>query len=168
MLECFAGEKWAGFLSLLTSPIWAQRARVSGVLAIFAIGRGKSGCLRTPQRLCQKRKLSRNKSLGYPLKPEVNMGPVLDMTCRVMPIHLNPREATPATRILKRPNLVDEVKAHRGYYLSCALTILSAWIQARSPKSEEARSLNSFSQWSGWRRQTLLWLSRADPAERLL
>jgi len=84
-----------------------------------------------------------------------------------MPIHLNPREATPAARILKRPNLVDEVKAHRGYYLSCALTILSALIQAGSPKSE-ARSLNSFSQWSGWRRQTLLWLAGADPAERLL
>ena len=96
-----------------------------------------------------------------------NVGPVQDMTRRVMSIHLNPQEANPATREFGRPNLIEEVRNKRGIYISCALTMITAWIQAGCPKTENVRSLGSFSQWSDWCRQPLLWLGRQDPAERL-
>ena len=96
-----------------------------------------------------------------------NVGPIRDMTRRVVPIYLNPTEELPVTRQYKRPELLEEVKKQRGKYVSCALTIIAAWIRAGSPKTPSLRTLNSYSQWSDLCRYPLLWLGRPDPAQRV-
>ena len=96
-----------------------------------------------------------------------NVGPIRDMTRRVVPIYLNPTEELPVTRQYKRPELLEEVRKQRGKYVSCALTIIAAWIRAGSPKTPSLRTLNSYSQWSDLCRRPLLWLGRPDPAQRV-
>lgn len=96
-----------------------------------------------------------------------NVGPVQDMTRRVLTINLNPLEEIPATRTFQRPHLLDEVRLQRPHYVSCALTIISAWNQAGKPRDARAKPLNSYEQWSDWCRQPLLWLGLPDPVERL-
>ncbi len=96
-----------------------------------------------------------------------NVGPVQDMTRRVVTINLNPQDEIPANHVFHRPNLLDEARDKRGKLVSCALTIISAWRLAGCPKCQTVPSVNSFSQWSDWCRQPLLWLGRSDPAQRM-
>lgn len=96
-----------------------------------------------------------------------NVGPLRDMTRRVVPIYLNPTEELPVTRCYKHPELLEEVKKQRGKYVSCTLTIISAWIRAGAPRSPSLSAFNSYSQWSDLCRQPLLWLGRPDPAQRV-
>lgn len=96
-----------------------------------------------------------------------NVGPLRDMTRRVVPVYLNPTEELPVTRCYKRPELLEEVRKQRGKYVSCALTIISAWIRAGAPRNPLLRAFNSYSQWSELCRQPLLWLGRPDPAQRV-
>lgn len=92
-----------------------------------------------------------------------NVGPIQDMTRRCITINLSPQCETPATRNFKRPNLVRDVLHERSRYVSAALTIVRAWIEAGKPNTE-AKSLASFGDWSEYCRQPLLWLGCADPA----
>lgn len=93
-----------------------------------------------------------------------NVGPVQDMTRRCITINLDPQCETPATREFKRPDLVAEVLAKRGEYVSAALTINRAWIIAGRPRMS-CPSLAGFDQWSDFCRQPLLWLGYADPTK---
>ena len=95
-----------------------------------------------------------------------NVGPVQDMSRRVLTIVLNPSEENPSTREFTNPNLLEHVRANREKFVSCALTIVAAWLQTGSPKFS-CRNIASFIQWSDWCRQPLLWLGLADPAERM-
>ncbi|MBF0422162.1 MAG: hypothetical protein HQL73_04140 [Magnetococcales bacterium] len=95
-----------------------------------------------------------------------NVGPVRDMTRRCIAISLDPRCETPAARSFKRPDLVREVLAQRGRYVSAALTIVRAWIEAGRPKTE-CKALASYGDWSDLCRQPLLWLGFADPTDAI-
>lgn len=92
-----------------------------------------------------------------------NVGPVGDMTRRCITINLNPNCEMPAERSFKRPNLIREIKAQRGMYVSAALTIIYAWLHASKPMTE-CKPLASFGEWSDFCRQPLLWLGLPDPA----
>ena len=96
-----------------------------------------------------------------------NVGPVEDMTRRVLTIYLNPAEPNPAERTFQHPNLIDELRANRAHFVSCALTVISAWMLAGRPRTICMKPLNSFMQWGEWCRLPLLWLGRSDPATRL-
>lgn len=96
-----------------------------------------------------------------------NVGPVEDMTRRVLSISLNPTESNPAERTFRRPHLIDDLRANRAHFVSCALTVVSAWMLAGRPRIDYVKTLNSFMQWGEWCRLPLLWLGRSDPATRL-
>lgn len=72
-----------------------------------------------------------------------NVTPVGDMTRRVVPICIDTKEEIPASRIFKNPNLLQQVRESREHYVSCALTIISAWINTGKPHTE-CPNLNSF------------------------
>lgn len=92
-----------------------------------------------------------------------NVVPVGDMTRRTIPINLDAREEFPASRVFKNPELISQAKRNREHYVSCALTIISAWVKAGKPTAQ-CKALNSFARWSELCRQPLLWLDMEDPA----
>lgn len=96
-----------------------------------------------------------------------NVGPVEDMTRRVLTICLNPAEINPAEREFRHPNLIEDLRAKRAHFVSCALTVISAWMLAGRSRPDRMKTLNSFMQWGEWCRLPLLWLGRSDPATRL-
>ena len=93
-----------------------------------------------------------------------NVGPVNDMARRCITINLDPGCEVPAARTFMRPDLVREVLRERGKKVSAALTIIRAWMEAGSPKSQ-CKSLAGFTDWSDLCRQPLLWLGLPDPTE---
>ncbi len=97
------------------------------------------------------------------LPTAANVIPVGDMTRRTIPINLDAREEFPASREFKNPDLINQLKQNRHHYVSCALTIISAWIKAGKPTTQ-CKTLNSFARWSELCRQPLLWLDMEDPA----
>ena len=94
-----------------------------------------------------------------------NVDAVRDMARRCITIALDPKVETPATRQFKSDPLAT-VRAGRARFVSLALTIIRAWVTAGSPMTT-CKPLASYSQWSAWVRQPLLWLGMADPAERV-
>lgn len=92
-----------------------------------------------------------------------NVGPIQDMTRRCITIRLDPGCEIPAARSFKRPDLVREVLRERGRYVSAALTIVRAWIEAGRPKAD-CKPLAGFGDWSELCRHSLLWLGCPDPA----
>ncbi|MDD2743779.1 MAG: hypothetical protein PHV02_16050 [Rhodocyclaceae bacterium] len=95
-----------------------------------------------------------------------NVGPIRDMTRRVLTINIDPACESPATRHFKRPDLLKEVKRDRGQYVSAALTIVKAWTLAGKPRAD-IPALASFGDWSGYCRHSLVWLGLPDPAARI-
>ncbi len=95
-----------------------------------------------------------------------NVGPVRDMTRRVLSIHLDPGCENPLTRQFKRPNLESDVRRDRAKYVSAALTIVRAWMVAGQPSAPRLKPLASYGQWSEWCRQPLAWLGQPDPVGR--
>jgi hypothetical protein len=95
-----------------------------------------------------------------------NVGPVRDMTRRVVTITLHHKVATPALeRNEGRP--AETVAKERGKYVSAALTIIAAYRKAGAPKAD-VPSIASFGAWSDMCRQPLLWLGLPDPASSIL
>lgn len=92
-----------------------------------------------------------------------NVSPIKDMSRRTVTINLNPVVEIPAAREFKRPNLIAEVYSEREKYVSAAITIILAWINAGRPTTK-SKPLSGFSDWSNLCRQPLLWLEHADPA----
>jgi hypothetical protein len=92
-----------------------------------------------------------------------NVGPVGDMSRRCITINLDAACEMPATRTFKNPGLLQEVRRNRGRYVSAALTVITGWIEAGSPKAGST-PIGSFEQWSEWCREPLLWLAKPDPA----
>jgi len=91
-----------------------------------------------------------------------NVDPVRDMTRRVLTITLDPACETPAARDFRKQP-VAEVRAHRGRFVSLALTIVRAWFAAGCSKTE-CKTIASYANWSDFCRQPLLWLGLPDPA----
>lgn len=95
-----------------------------------------------------------------------NVGPIRDMTRRVVTIRLHHRTATPALEsYVGQP--VELVRANRGKYVAAALTIIAAWKAAGSPKAA-VPSIASYGVWSDMCRQPLLWLGQPDPATSII
>lgn len=93
-----------------------------------------------------------------------NVSPVADMARRCLTINLDTKCETPANKIYKNTNLIQDVLKEREKFVSYALTIIRAWIVAGRPKSE-CKPLASFGEWSDYCRQPLLWLGLPDCTE---
>ena len=61
---------------------------------------------------------------------------------------------------------MGKVRADRGRFVSLALTVVRAWIVAGKPTTP-CKPLNSFTEWTAWVRQPLMWLGLADPATHI-
>jgi hypothetical protein len=92
-----------------------------------------------------------------------NVGPIQDMTRRCNVINLDPACEMPASRTFKNPNLLSDLRHNRALYVSAALTIIQAWINAGCPKTD-CKPIASYTEWSDLCRQPLLWLGLPDPA----
>jgi len=68
-------------------------------------------------------------------------------------------------RTLFERNPITEVTARRGDYVTAALTILRAFHIAGRP--EQSTPLGSFTEWSRWVRDALIWLGEADPCKTM-
>jgi hypothetical protein len=91
-----------------------------------------------------------------------NVAPIADMTRRVLTITLDPACETPATRRFKGDPL-GQVQRQRALYVSYALTIVRAYVQAGYP-AQSLQPLNSYGQWTQLVRSALVWLGIEDPA----
>jgi hypothetical protein len=94
-----------------------------------------------------------------------NVAPIGDMTRRTVTISLDPACETPATRLFKG-DPVGLVQSERARYVSCALTIVRAYLVAGCP-DQSLKPLNSYGQWSVLVRSALVWLGLEDPATAL-
>ena len=94
-----------------------------------------------------------------------NVDAVRDMARRCITVTLDPQVETPATRQFRADPLTT-IRANRAKYVSLALTVIRAWIVAGEAPTV-CKSLASYSQWSAWVRQPLLWLGQPDPVERV-
>lgn len=94
-----------------------------------------------------------------------NIGPVRDMTRRVVSIRL----ASPDKAALRafKGNPVAKVTKDRERYVADALTIVRAYRTAGSIKAD-VPPIGSFEQWSDTCRQPLIWLGLLDPATSLI
>jgi hypothetical protein len=96
-----------------------------------------------------------------------NVGPVRDMLRRVLTINIDPRCATPAT-IKYHGNPLEEVRQNRGKYVAAVLTIILAWRQCGSPKTQCESIVTYGGAWSEYCRHPLMWLGYPDPATALI
>jgi hypothetical protein len=88
-----------------------------------------------------------------------------DTAERCLNIRLNCNEEHPALRSnWKHPELFEHVLKNREELLSCALTILRAYVVAGSPK-QNIPAWGSFESWSNLVRGALVWAGMKDPAE---
>jgi len=96
-----------------------------------------------------------------------NIQPTMDMSRRILTIHLDPGCEAPATREFKRPHLEEEARRDRSIYISAALTIIRGWNAAGSPRASVKPIASYNGPWSDWCRHPLLWLGLPDPADRI-
>jgi hypothetical protein len=87
-----------------------------------------------------------------------------DMTRRAIRATLDAGVERPELRAFDRDPLALVV-AHRGDYVTAGLTILRAFHIAGRPS--QTVPLGSFTAWSGWVRDALIWLGEADPCETM-
>lgn len=87
-----------------------------------------------------------------------------DMTRRAIRATLDAGVERPELRAFDRDPLAM-VTAQRGDYVSAGLTVLRAYHIAGRP--EMRAPLGSFTDWSRWVRDALIWLGEADPCETM-
>lgn len=91
-----------------------------------------------------------------------NLVLVGDMARRTILCRLDPQCERPELRKFDN-DPVEQVKTNRARYLAAALTVLRAYHVAGRPQQRDP--LGSFSEWSRWVRDALIWLDEADPVE---
>ena len=96
-----------------------------------------------------------------------NVGPIRDLLRRVITIHLDPRCATPALITYKNRPL-EMLRKNRGAYVAAVLTIILAWREAGSPRTDVPSIATYGGAWSDYCRHPLIWLGLPDPATALL
>jgi hypothetical protein len=96
-----------------------------------------------------------------------NVGPIRDLSRRVLTIHLDTRSSTPAT-IQYKGSPIDQVRANRESYITAVLTIILAWQAAGKPKATVENIVSYSGDWSNYCRHPLIWLGLPDPATTLL
>lgn len=87
-----------------------------------------------------------------------------DMTRRGLRATLDAGVERPELRAFDCDPLA-RVAEHRGDYVSAGLTVLRAYHIAGRP--EQRSPLGSFTEWSRWVRDALVWLGEADPCETM-
>jgi len=87
-----------------------------------------------------------------------------DMTRRAIRATLDAGVERPELRAFDRDPLAM-VKAQRGDYVTAGLTVLRAYHIADRP--QQRAPLGSFTDWSRWVRDALIWLSDADPCDTM-
>jgi hypothetical protein len=96
-----------------------------------------------------------------------NISAVRDMARRVIPIRLDTGSDSPMTiRYRQDPGRV--MREHRPLYVALALTIIQAWLEAGSPKTDVLPIASFNGDWSNLCRHPLIWLGEADPASGLI
>lgn len=93
-----------------------------------------------------------------------NLTFVGDMTRRAIRATLDAGVERPELRAFDRDPLAM-VAERRGDYVSAGLTVLRAFHIAGRPS--QTVPLGSFTTWSGWVRDALIWLGEADPCETM-
>jgi putative DNA primase/helicase len=83
-----------------------------------------------------------------------------DMTRRAIRCSLDAAVERPELRRFER-DPIAEIKADRGRYVIAGLTVLRAFHLAGRP--QQTAPLGSFTGWSTWVRDCLVWLGQADP-----
>ena len=96
-----------------------------------------------------------------------NVGPLRDLLRRVVTIHLDPRNATPALLAYKG-SPVETVRKDRGRYVAAVLTIILAWRAAGMPRTKVADIVSYGGAWTDYCRHPLIWLGHPDPATTLI
>lgn len=92
-----------------------------------------------------------------------NAGISSDLVRRALTSRIEPNCEHPEERSgFKHPDIEAHVRAHRGRYLSAALTILRAYAAAGRPRVD-TRTMGSFGAWSRTVRDALVWAGAADP-----
>jgi putative DNA primase/helicase len=87
-----------------------------------------------------------------------------DMTRRAIMCTMDPGVERPELRVFSS-NPLDMVRAARDKYVIAVLTILRAFHLAGRPA--QTSPLGSFSEWSSWIRDALIWLGEADPCDTM-
>ncbi len=93
-----------------------------------------------------------------------NLTLIGDMTRRAIRATLDAGVERPELRAFDRDPLAMAA-THRGDYVTAGLTILRAFHIAGRPS--QTVPLGSFTAWSGWVRDALIWLGEADPCETM-
>ncbi len=83
-----------------------------------------------------------------------------DMTRRSLLCRLDPGCERPEQRVFDF-DPVERTVQNRNVYVSCAITLLRAYVVAGKPK--QSNRLGSFEAWSSLVRDALIWLGEADP-----
>jgi hypothetical protein len=96
-----------------------------------------------------------------------NVGPVRDLSRRVITINLNAKSATPATLAYKG-NPYAAITSNRERYVTAVLTIIEAWKAAGRPKTDVPSIASYGGAWSDLCRHPLIWLGLPDPAQVLI
>jgi len=86
---------------------------------------------------------------------------------RVITIHLDPQCETPATISYENTPL-EKVRQDRGKYVAAVLTLIMAWKNADSQKTNISSIATFNGAWSDHCRHPLIWLGLPDPATALL
>jgi hypothetical protein len=93
-----------------------------------------------------------------------NVGPIRDLSRRVLTCHLDPRCDSPAS-LAYRKDPVSLLQKNRTKYVGAVLTIMQAWVEAGSPKSDVPNIASFGGEWADHCRHPLIWLGQPDPAE---
>lgn len=130
---------------------------------------GEFLCQMLTQPIVRARILGRSEAPELPANAMVtatgnNLVLVGDMARRALLCRLDPQCERPELRRFASDPL-QQIKAHRPRYLVAALTVLRAYHVAGRP--QQADPLGSFSEWSRWVRDALIWLGQSDPVTTL-
>lgn len=96
-----------------------------------------------------------------------NVGPIRDLSRRVVTINVNTHSATPGT-ITYKGKPVATLRAHREQFVMAALTIIEAWKAAGAPKTDVPSLASYGGDWADHCRHPLIWLGLPDPAANLI
>ena len=93
-----------------------------------------------------------------------NVGPVRDLSRRVLICDLDPRCDNPAALSYSK-DPVDMVRMNRAKYVSAVLTVVQAWFAAGAPKAAVPTIASFGGEWTDYCRAPLIWLGQADPVQ---
>jgi putative DNA primase/helicase len=89
-----------------------------------------------------------------------------DVTRRALQIGLHSPVERPELETFEKEDPIIRAKRERPQLVSDALTVLRAFVVAGRPYESQA-PLGSFEEWSGWVRDCLIWLGKADPCKTM-